>query len=83
VYRHRYTTKVRPVEERIGVPVPDSGIPREWVDAARRNLSNNRQAANAGRRLLDLSAGILRCAGCGRAMSPRTALRERAGARAC
>ena len=73
VYRHRYATKVRPVEERIGVPVPDSGIPREWVDAARRNLSNNRRAANAGRRFWDLSAGILRCAGCGRAMSPRTA----------
>ena len=73
MYRHRYTTKVRPVEERIGVPVPDSGIPREWVDAARRNLSKNRRAANAGRRFWDLSAGILRCAGCGRAMSPRTA----------
>jgi hypothetical protein len=73
VYRHRYTTKVRPVEERIGVPVPDSGIPREWVDAARLNLSKNRRAANAGRRFWDLSAGIVRCAGCGRAMSPRTA----------
>ena len=73
VYRHRYTTKVRPVEERIGVPVPDSGIPREWVDAARRNLSKNRKPANAGRRFWTLSAGLLRCAECGRAMSPRTA----------
>ena len=70
VYRRRYTTKVRPVEERIGVPVPDSGIPREWVDAARGNLSKNRKPANAGRRFWDLSAGILRCAACGRAMSP-------------
>jgi site-specific DNA recombinase len=72
VYRHRYTTKVRPVEERVGVPVPDPGIPREWVDAARRNLSKNRKPANAGRRIWDLSAGLLRCAECGRAMSPRT-----------
>jgi hypothetical protein len=38
VYRHRYTSKVRPVADRIGVPVPNSGIPREWVDAARANL---------------------------------------------
>jgi hypothetical protein len=73
VYRHRYITKVRPVEERVGVPVPDSGIPREWVDTARRNLSKNRKPANAGRRFWDLSAGTLRCAECGRAMSPRTA----------
>jgi site-specific DNA recombinase len=73
MYRHRYTSKVRPVEERIGVPVPDGGIPREWVDAVSRNLANNRRAANAGRRFWDIFAGILRCAECGRAMSPRTA----------
>jgi hypothetical protein len=50
VYRYRHTSRVRPVAERIGVPVPDSGIPREWVDAARANLQENRRAANAGRR---------------------------------
>jgi site-specific DNA recombinase len=72
VYRHRYTSKVRPVADRIGVPVPGSGIPREWVDATRANLEENRRPANAGRRFWDLSAGILRCSECGRAMSPRT-----------
>jgi recombinase-like zinc beta ribbon protein len=75
VYRHRYTSSVRPVADRVGVPVPDSGIPREWVDGARANLKNNRRPANAGRRLWDLSAGILHCSECGRAMSPRTANR--------
>jgi hypothetical protein len=75
VYRHRYTSRVRPVADRIGVPVPDSGIPREWVDAARANLEENRRPANAGRRFWDLSAGILRCSECGRAMSPRTTSR--------
>jgi site-specific DNA recombinase len=65
VYRYRYTSSMRPVRERIAVPVPDSGIPREWVDAARENLKNNRRAANAGRRFWDLSAGILRCSECG------------------
>jgi len=75
VYRHRYTSSVRPAADRVGVPVPDSGIPREWVDGARANLKNNRRPANAGRRLWDLSAGILHCSECGRAMSPRTANR--------
>jgi hypothetical protein len=75
VYRYRYTSGVRPVADRIGVPVPDSGIPREWVDGARATLKNNRRPANAGRRFWDLSAGILRCSECGRAMSPRTTSR--------
>jgi site-specific DNA recombinase len=75
VYKHRYTSKVRPVADRIGVPVPDSGIPREWVEAARANLEENRRPANAGRRFWDLSAGILRCSECGLAMSPRTTSR--------
>jgi site-specific DNA recombinase len=73
VYRHRYTSSVRPVVDRIGVPVP---IPREWVDGARANLKNNRRPANAGRRFWDLSGGILRCSECGRAMSARTALKK-------
>lgn len=75
MYRHRYTTRVRPVAERIVVPVPDSGIPRKWVDAARANLDKNRRPANAGRRSWDLFAGILRCSECARAMSQRTANR--------
>ena len=35
-YRYRYSSSTRPPEERIAVPVVDSGIPRVWVDAARR-----------------------------------------------
>jgi site-specific DNA recombinase len=71
-YKYRYKVKERAPEERIGVPVPDSGIPREWVDAAREAIKNNRRPARAGDRKWDLSGGILRCAECGRAMSART-----------
>ncbi len=71
-YRYRYTTAERPKEEWIAVPVPDSGIPREWVDAARERVKNNRRASNAGRRSWELSGGILRCAECGRAMTAHT-----------
>ena len=71
-YKYRYKVKERAPEDRIGVPVPDSGIPREWVDAAREGLENNRRPANAGRREWELSGGILRCAECDRAMSARS-----------
>jgi site-specific DNA recombinase len=71
-YKYRYKVKERAPEERIGVPVPDPGIPREWVDAARAAIKNNRRPAAAGDREWELSGGILRCAECGRAMSART-----------
>ena len=71
-YRFEYKVKERPPEDRIGVPVPDPGIPREWVDAARATVRGNRRPANAGRREWELSGGILRCAECNRAMSARS-----------
>lgn len=72
--RYRYTYKVeeRAPEERIGVPVPGSGIPREWVEAARGVIRTNKRPARAGNREWELTGGILRCAECRRAMSART-----------
>jgi site-specific DNA recombinase len=78
-YRYRYTTGERPKEEWIAVPVPDSGIPREWVDAARERVKNNRRPSNAGRREWELSGGILRCAECGRAMTAHTCPKPKRG----
>jgi site-specific DNA recombinase len=71
-YRYRYSTSQRPREEWTAVPVPDSGIPREWVDAAREKIKYNRRPSNAGRRSWELSGGVLRCAQCGRAMAAHT-----------
>ncbi len=56
-------------EQWIAVPVPDSGISRELIDAARERVKNNRPAAKTGARFWELSGGIWRCASCGRAMS--------------
>lgn len=61
----------RPEEDLIAVPVPDSGIPREWVDAAREAVKGNVRAANAGRRLWELSGGVGYCT-CGRRLSIHT-----------
>jgi site-specific DNA recombinase len=56
-------------EKWIAVPVPDSGIPRELVDAARERVKDNRPAAKTGARFWELSGGIWRCGSCGRTMS--------------
>jgi site-specific DNA recombinase len=56
-------------EKWIAVPVPDSGIAQETVDAARERVKNNRPAAKTGARFWELSGGIWRCGSCGRAMS--------------
>jgi hypothetical protein len=48
--------------------VPDSGIPPELVDAARDAIKDNRSASRAGRRIFDLSDGVLFCSDCGRRM---------------
>jgi site-specific DNA recombinase len=65
VYRKRHKRIARPKEEWLYVPVPDSGVPREWVDAARKAIKENRKSSNAGRRFWELSGGILRCGECG------------------
>jgi hypothetical protein len=58
-----------PQDEWIGVPVPDPGIPREWVLAARDAIKNNEKISNCGRRFWELTGGMLRCAACGGAMA--------------
>jgi hypothetical protein len=58
----------RPKEEWVAVPVPDSGIPREWVDTVRDALKSNRVPSSAGRRVWEISGGIIKCVECGRNM---------------
>ena len=56
-------------EDWVAVPVPDAGIPKEWVLAAREAIKDNVWTSSAGDRIWELTGGILRCAECGRAMS--------------
>jgi site-specific DNA recombinase len=71
-YKRQVTYTIRPRPEWIAVPVPDSGVPREWVDAAREAIRENRKCSNAGRRSWELSGGIVRCGTCGYAMVAHT-----------
>jgi site-specific DNA recombinase len=68
-YKKRQKSVLRPREEWIAVPVPDAGIPRGLVDAARNAIRNNRRPSSAGHRVWELSGGILRCGVCGRNMT--------------
>jgi site-specific DNA recombinase len=67
-YKTRTKTVARPRSEWIAVPVLDCGIPPELVDAAREAIKDNRVASHAGRRVFDLSGGVLFCSDCGRRM---------------
>jgi site-specific DNA recombinase len=63
-YVRRSTTIEKPREEWVAIPVPDAGIPREWVDAAREAISDNVKFSHAGGRFWELS-GLIKCSRCG------------------
>jgi site-specific DNA recombinase len=75
-YRRRSELETRDQSEWIAVPVPDTGVPREVVDAARAAIKDNRPSSNAGRRFWQLSGGVMRCGACGNAMTPQTSVRK-------
>src|SRR5215210_2124238 len=68
IYRWKVVSVPRPREEWVAVPVPDSGIPRETVEAARHIVANNKPCSSNGDRFWELSGGVLRCSECGRRM---------------
>jgi hypothetical protein len=76
-YRRHQRTAEKPKAEWIAVPVPDSGIPREVVDAAREAIADNKPPSSNGDRFWELSGGILRCGECGLRM--RTTVTRTAG----
>ncbi len=49
-YRRQNRVREKPRSEWVAVPVPDPGIPREWVDRAREAIKDNaKPSANANR----------------------------------
>src|SRR5919199_6365447 len=75
-YKKRRSSTEKPRDEWIAVPVPDSGVPREWVDAAREAIKENRKSPSSNRRFWELSGGILRCGCCGYVMRQDARVRE-------
>jgi hypothetical protein len=60
--------------EWIAVPVPDAGIPRQWVEDARAAVKDNARSPDAGRRFWELKS-LLFCP-CGRRLTTFVARRK-------
>jgi site-specific DNA recombinase len=76
-YKQQDKWELKPKDEWIAVPVPDAGIPREQVEAAREAIKDNKLASSAARRFWELSGGIFCCGCCGRRMTPNSTLAPR------
>jgi site-specific DNA recombinase len=80
-YGRKYTSYTKPKEEWIAVPVPDSGLPREVVEAAREAIKDNHRPSSAGHRSWELSGGIGRCASCNRVLRSQKRNKKKGGKR--
>ena len=80
---YRKATKLahRPMEEWVAVPIPDAGVPREVVEAARKAIEDNARPSAAGERSWELSGGVLRCGVCGCHMRIRSAWNRKGATR--
>jgi site-specific DNA recombinase len=62
---------------RVAVPIPDAGIPREWVDAARVVKGGSFPTSRSKNRpFWELKGGVLFCGGCGRRMKTHSIMRR-------
>lgn len=77
VYSWKVSSSPRPRSEWVAVPVPDAGVPRETVEAARLAVSENVACSSNGDRFWELSGGVLRCGECGGRM--RTTVTRKKG----
>ena len=74
-YRKRTKERIRGSEEWIAVPVPDAGVKREHVAAARARFEEGRrEPSRAAQRFWELSGGLIRCSECGCSLTPFTAI---------
>jgi site-specific DNA recombinase len=74
-YRKRTKERIRGSEEWIVVPVPDAGVKREHIEAARgRFKEGRREPSRAAQRFWELSGGLIRCSECGCSLTPSTAI---------
>ena len=71
-YRTRTKIALKPEAEWIAVPVPESGIPREWVGLAREAIAENVKFSQNNNRPWELSGSIARCGECEWAMRAHT-----------
>src|SRR5215218_807324 len=72
-YRWHRKTYQKPRDQWVAIPVPDAGIPRETVEAAREMLRYNAVPSKKGRRFYEIPSGVVRCGWRGKAKKqPKT-----------
>jgi hypothetical protein len=76
-YRRRIKVTDKPRSEWVAVPVPDSGIPREWIDATREAIKTNKRPSANADRIWELSGGMFFCRECSNRMSVHTTVEHR------
>jgi site-specific DNA recombinase len=69
-YKKKSSVAYKEKKEWIAVPVCGSGIPLEWVDAARTTIAGYSSPSKLGGRFWELSGALMRCGVCKRAMEP-------------
>src|SRR5215211_437140 len=69
-YKRKSRVAYKERDEWIAVPVCGSGIPLEWVDAARTAVAGHHSPSKLGGRFWELSGALMRCGVCKRAMEP-------------
>jgi hypothetical protein len=75
IYRKQTFATAKPRKDWIAIPVPDSGVSREWVEAARDAIKDNHVTSSAGQRTWTLSGGLFICGDCARSMTAVTTSR--------
>ncbi len=79
IYKKKTKRAIKDKSEWIGIPVPDAGIPKAVVEAARQRLEGNGPSSRADDRFWELSGGIFRCGGCGRSMAAHVSYSKKGG----
>jgi hypothetical protein len=68
-YKWRYSRQKNPRDQWIAIPIPEAGVSRELVEAAREMIQDNRPPGHTGRRFWQIPSGAVRCSGCGTRMT--------------
>ena len=72
-YKRRVRKEIRPKGEWIAIPVPDSGVPKETIERARRRIGGNVWTPSRNSGLVwELSNGIAFCGECGYRLKTHT-----------
>jgi hypothetical protein len=78
-FNRRHYASSHYASKQMAAPVPDSGIPCEWIDAARDSIKDNKRPSTNAERFWELSGGVTLCTKCGCRMVAHTSHEKKSG----